>query len=312
MITAISLFSGAVDGLGIAAEAAGMTVTHHVEWDAWCCEVLRMNNPQSEVMNADIKTIDRLPYADVIFGGAPCQDFSLAGKRAGFAGERYLWPEMLRLIRTSQPRCVVFENVRGGVSAGLLDRVCSDLESEHYECIPLVYPANVFGAPHERYRMFVVAYTSSTGQQNPVTPQQWENTAKIKRRLDNRSERSGTVLVNAHRQRLQKHFAAARNGAARRTQRRPHSQRRNRLPQPRLGRVAYGTAAGVYRLNPARDFPGWPAGQGAFQYPYEPARTVTEKPLYASNRIKALGNAVVWQQAYPIMRAIVDWLKQEQ
>lgn len=68
MLTGISLFSGAVDGLAIAFEMAGIHVTHHVEFDAFCCANLRRLHPHATVIEGDIKDVKELPYADVIFG----------------------------------------------------------------------------------------------------------------------------------------------------------------------------------------------------------------------------------------------------
>ena len=197
MITAISLFSGAVDGLAIAAQAAGITVTHHVEWDAWCCRVLRMNHPHSTVINADIHNVKGLPYADVIMGGSPCQDFSQAGARAGFSGKRYLWPEMRRIVGECRPRVVIHENVRGGVSAGLLDRICLDLESDGYNVWPLVYPASVFGAPHERYQMFHIGLLADTDTQRRPEPRTIAHAGTNEQRHISTLERSGRTVSDA-------------------------------------------------------------------------------------------------------------------
>lgn len=285
--TAISLFSGAVDGLAIAAQAAGFNVTHHVEWDAWCCRVLRMNHPNSIVINEDIHHVRNLPSTDVIFGGSPCQDFSIAGARRGFSGERYLWPEMLRIVRECQPYAVIHENVRGGVSAGLLDQICDGLESIGYETKALVYPASVFGAPHERYRMFIVglmAYASSQRRNEPESKQKPDHN---KYGINSASERTGRAKFHAT-------LASGEN-------------MEQWLPQPGMAGNPHGTAPRLHGFNPLIDFPGWPAGQGVYQHAYEPARTTPQKGKYAKERIQALGNAVVWQQAIPLFEALKQW-----
>ena len=97
---------------------------------------------------------------------SPCQPFSLAGKRKGTEDDRYLWPEMLRVIRTVRPRWVVGENVFGIVnwSEGMVfDKVCSDLEAAGYEVQPYIIPACGVGAPHRRDRCWFVAHTRSDG-----------------------------------------------------------------------------------------------------------------------------------------------------
>lgn len=99
-------------------------------------------------------------------GGFPCQSFSVAGKRKGTEDDRYLWPEMLGVIRVVRPRWVVGENVYGIVSwsDGLVfEQVCADLEAEGYEVQPYVLPACGVGAPHQRYRTWFVAHRADAG-----------------------------------------------------------------------------------------------------------------------------------------------------
>jgi len=342
--TAISLFSGAVDGLAIAAQAAGIKVTHHVEWDSWCCRVLRMNHPGSIVINEDIHNVRNLPTTDIIFGGSPCQDFSNAGSGAGFEGERYLWPEMFRIVKESRPRVIIHENVRGGISKGLLDKICDDLESEGYETKALVFPACVFGAPHERYRMFHIGLLAdaesrrgqtswqSTNQTGSTTshlpssqllehsqsprfhqPQQadgWTHSTQDCRGMDDRFERSGRDVEHAKNDRLEAYDYESIGGEQRFNHKRFDGARnRNRLSQPAMGMSFDGLASRILRLDPLRDFPGFPAGQGSYQHSYEPPRTTPKKGKYAKEQIQALGNAVVWQQAAPIFRAVMRWLE---
>lgn len=103
-----------------------------------------------------------LPSVDVITGGFPCQPHSVAGKRKGADDDRNLWPEYLRIIEELGPTWVVGENVPGIITT-YLDTVLSDLESAGYEIATFNIPAVAFDAPHRRERIFVVAYSESTG-----------------------------------------------------------------------------------------------------------------------------------------------------
>ncbi|HRZ95214.1 MAG TPA: DNA cytosine methyltransferase [Candidatus Moranbacteria bacterium] len=98
---------------------------------------------------------------DLLTGGFPCQPFSQAGKRRGTDDDRYLWPEMLRVIRLVKPRWVIAENVRGLLTMqnGLVfEQVCSDLENSGYEVQPFIIPAVSVNAPHRRDRIWFVAH----------------------------------------------------------------------------------------------------------------------------------------------------------
>jgi DNA (cytosine-5)-methyltransferase 1 len=102
-----------------------------------------------------------VPYVDVLCGGFPCQDISLAGKGAGIDGSRSgLWREFARLIGELRPRYVVVENVPALTSRGL-DRVLGDLAACGFDAEWDHLPASAFGAPHRRDRLWLVAYASS-------------------------------------------------------------------------------------------------------------------------------------------------------
>lgn len=103
----------------------------------------------------------------ILTGGFPCQPFSAAGLRRGTADDRHLWPEMLRVIRLTEPQWVIAENVRGLVTwnEGLvLEQVCSDLEAAGYEVQPLIIPAVAVNAPHRRDRIWFVAHRNNSGE----------------------------------------------------------------------------------------------------------------------------------------------------
>ncbi len=98
---------------------------------------------------------------DLLTGGFPCQPFSQAGKRRGTEDNRYLWPEMLRVIRLAKPQWVIAENVRGLLtlqSGMVFEQVCLDLEASGYEVQPFIIPAVAVNAPHRRDRIWFVAH----------------------------------------------------------------------------------------------------------------------------------------------------------
>ncbi len=160
-----SLFSG-IGGFDLAAEWAGWNNVFHCEWNPFGQQVLNYHFPNSISYN-DITKTDFTVHAnkiDILTGGFPCQPYSSAGKRLGKADERHLFPEMLRTIKEVRPRWVIGENVRGLVSwnGGLVfDEVCADLESEGYEIQPFLIPASGVNAPHQRQRIWFVAFNAS-------------------------------------------------------------------------------------------------------------------------------------------------------
>jgi len=104
----------------------------------------------------------------ILTGGFPCQPFSQAGQRKGTADNRYLWPEMFRVIQLTKPTWVIAENVRGLVTWNegmVLEQVCADLESEGYEVQPFIIPAVAVNAPHRRDRVWIVANRTSINEE---------------------------------------------------------------------------------------------------------------------------------------------------
>ena len=157
-----SLFSG-IGGLDLGFERAGFRIAWMCEKDQFCRRVLARHWPgipiYEDVHDVSAKSV---PGVDVLIGGFPCQPVSVAGKRRGHEDERWLWPEMLRLVRELRPRWVVAENVPGLRTLGA-DRVIEDLEESGYAVWPLVVGADDVGAPHRRKRVFLVAHRNSLG-----------------------------------------------------------------------------------------------------------------------------------------------------
>lgn len=158
-----SLFSG-IGGLDLGLERAGMQVVWNSEIEPFPCEVLKAHWP--DVPNlGDITQIDWniVPPVDVICGGFPCQDISLAGKGAGIEGKRSgLWSYFHEAIRILRPKFAVIENVSAITIRGL-DRVLCDLAEIGYDAEWRDIRASDMGAPHRRERIFIVAYPQGNG-----------------------------------------------------------------------------------------------------------------------------------------------------
>lgn len=158
-----SLFSG-IGGFDLAATWMGWENVFQCEKDAFCRKVLQYYWPKTECYE-DVRQFKGELYKgriDVLTGGFPCQPFSSAGKRKGTADNRYLWPEMYRIIGEVRPRWVVGENVVGLLNwnRGMaFEKVQVDLEASGYETRPFVLPAAGVGAPHRRDRVWIVAYS---------------------------------------------------------------------------------------------------------------------------------------------------------
>lgn len=137
------------------------------ENDPFCSKVLKKHWPK--IPNyGDLITLteNELADADVLCGGFPCQPHSVAGSRVGINDSRWLWPYIFKLLNRKKFTYVLLENVPGlltsnqGIAFGL---VLEDLASCGYDVEWEVISARVFGAPHQRKRLFIIAYPKSTG-----------------------------------------------------------------------------------------------------------------------------------------------------
>lgn len=159
-----SLFAG-IGGFDLAAQWMGWETIWYSEIDPYASAVMKKNFPTALNLG-DITQIDgkQAPPVDLLCGGFPCQDISLAGKGAGLSGERSgLWSHYARLIEEIRPRYVVIENVSALRSRGL-DRVLGEIAALGYDaewhCIPAAY----VGAPHRRDRLWILADSQREGE----------------------------------------------------------------------------------------------------------------------------------------------------
>jgi DNA (cytosine-5)-methyltransferase 1 len=190
-LTHLSLFSG-IGGIDLAAHWAGFETVAFVERDLYCQKVLAKNFPGVPIYDdvttfgiealghsnlqgpqgrkrkelperADERTTGpRSPRVHLLSGGFPCQPFSVAGKRKGSSDERFLWHEMLRVIREVQPLWVLGENVRGLLSIDggrTFGTIVHELAEVGYRVGWGVYGACHVAAPHRRERVFIVGYS---------------------------------------------------------------------------------------------------------------------------------------------------------
>jgi len=153
----LDLFSG-IGGFALAARRVGWETIGFVENDPWCQRVLAKNFDGVPIHD-DIKTYTGTAgSADIITGGFPCQDISLAGEGAGLDGERSgLFFELARIIGEVRPRYAVLENVSALLVRGF-DRVLGELVTLGYDCEWHCIPAAACGAPHLRDRIWIIAY----------------------------------------------------------------------------------------------------------------------------------------------------------
>lgn len=194
----LDLFSG-IGGFSLGLERAGMKTIAFCESDKFCQKVLKKHWPNVPIFE-DITKLkgDMIDETiDLVCGGFPCQPFSVAGKRKGKEDDRYLWPEMLRIIQEAKPAWVIGENVAGIESIFQYDRfsgmegkeyisqevakidftgickrtgtnmlwlVLEDLEKLGYEVQPFIIPACAVNAPHRRDRIWIIAHSEGIGR----------------------------------------------------------------------------------------------------------------------------------------------------
>ncbi|MDU2065113.1 MAG: DNA cytosine methyltransferase [Sporomusaceae bacterium] len=160
--TSIEICAGA-GGQALGLEMAGFQHRALAEIDSHACATLRLNRPQWNVLECDVKNFSALEYAgtiDLLAGGVPCPPFSIAGKKLGELDERNLFPEAIRLIRECRPKAVMLENVRGLMEKKFDEyrqTILKDLEELGYIASWKLLNASDFGVPQLRPRAILVA-----------------------------------------------------------------------------------------------------------------------------------------------------------
>ena len=298
-LTHLSLFSG-IGGLDLAAEWAGFETVGQCEWADFPTKVLEKHWPTVPRWR-DIRTLTKesfyertgLRTVDIVSGGFPCQPFSTAGVRRGKDDDRYLWPEMLRVIKELRPSWVVGENVVGIIDLAL-DTVLSDLEAIGYSVQAFIIPACGLDAPHRRYRVFIVAYANGDGREGArYAPEEGHDDNSILPLVTEGSPISDSDEIRRDLRRSER--KGIHRGEPPRDEANPGGENVADTESPELKgerRTAWGGRAKPGRI-------GW----------WTPEPDVGRVAYGISDwvdRLKCLGNAVVPQQAYPIFRAIYE------
>ena len=292
-LTHLSLFSG-IGGLDLAAEMAGFRTVGQCEWANYPTKVLEKHWPDVPRWR-DIRTLTGESFyektgmrtVDVISGGFPCQPFSVAGKRRGAEDDRYLWPEMLRVIRELRPRWVVGENVAGIITLAL-DQVYTDLENEGYTVQAFVIPACAVDAPHRRDRCAIISHYDQ------IRCNVWRPSRKgvYGDTPCDETDPGSEDVAYSDSNRLEKpgmQGLSEKQGV-------PVADSGRREAQPGLGGVATRIP---YRLDGGMSVPG-------YWMPEPDTPRTTSKKEHRKDRLQCLGNAVVPQQFYPVFQAIAD------
>jgi DNA (cytosine-5)-methyltransferase 1 len=297
-LTHLSLFSG-IGGLDLAAEWASFKSVGQCEWADYPTKVLEKHWPDVPRWR-DIRTLNGESFyertnrrtVDIISGGFPCQPFSTAGKQRGKEDDRYLWPEMVRVIKDIRPTWVVGENVAGIINMAL-DTVLSDLEAAGYTVRAFVIPACGVNAPHQRYRTAIVAYTDSIGRVHRGLE---DNAAENGESAQPESGECSENVSNTNRARCQELNISSftdqqgfygGNGNEGTACNAESQGLQNRIQKP-LGKWQRGSKRSDW----------WSIESGV-------GRVANGIPNRV-DRIKCLGNAVVPAQFYPIFQAIAD------
>jgi len=172
MFTAVSLFSG-VGGIDIGFHNTGCFKTiQAIEFDRYANMTFKLNFPNTDVIENDIREVDEILESDVILAGFPCTSFSIAGYRKGFEDEKSgdLFFHVLRLAKKTNPRIILLENVKNLVSHdnGKTFRIILDsLHENGYHVKYKIMNASEYGnVPQNRERIYIVCFRDEVDKKN--------------------------------------------------------------------------------------------------------------------------------------------------
>ena len=248
--THLDLFSG-IGGFALAAGWAGFETIAFCEREPFPRRVLRKHWPDVPIIE-DVQDLDGRDYRGtaLLTGGFPCQPYSHAGKRRGKEDDRHLWGEMARIISEARPRWVLGENVVGLISMGL-DEVLSDLEGMDYASEAVVVPACAVDAHHRRDRVWIIGSRNVEDTQGNRGRQ-----AKLRRQESSRSSFSSEDVPDPNGGRFKggEKFNRQPKQPGKQTCQGRHLMRHcmerpeRWIIEPDVGRVAHGIPDRIHRL----------------------------------------------------------------
>ena len=260
MLKVLDLFAG-IGGFSLGLErTGGFETIGFCELDKKAQAVLKKHWPEVPIYDDVTKLTkdDIHGTVDVITGGFPCQDISLAGKGAGLEGARSgLWWEYHRLIKELQPKWVIAENVSALRSRGL-DQVLRSLSEIGYDAEWHCIPASAVGAPHRRDRVWIVAYRNVYDRRDGSSTESSKREAWVE--LGGSSERQyepnpSEAMANSSSEGLEGQWTRAISSGKKKPMltsisgtSRPNIAKNFWAVEPNVGRVAHGVPKRVDRI----------------------------------------------------------------
>jgi len=252
-ITFGSLFAG-IGGIDLGFERCGMKCRWQVEIDKYANKVLEKHWPNVERWG-DVRTFPPDSSSkwkvDVMAGGFPCQDISVAGKGAGLNGERSgLFFEIVRVARQLKPRAIVLENVSALLVRGM-GAVLGELAEIGYDAEWHCIPAAGVGAPHRRDRVFIIAYAKHNGSHRDGKNEQEREREEMERCQFSRwdgIDRNVADSDNKQRKRSEQETIRGESILSRQFRRGCEDIGEQWSTEPDVGRVADGVPSRVDRL----------------------------------------------------------------